>query len=186
MNKPLKIVGISGSLRKDSYNSAALRVAQGMMPEGSTLEILDISDLPLYNSDLEVNKTFPAAVQALREAIFDADGILFACPEYNYSISSPLKNAIDWASRGKPQPFDGKPAAILGASMGPLGTARAQYHLRQVGVFVNLLFVNKPEVFIGVAQTKFDAEGNLTDEPTRKIMGQLLQNLVDWTRRLKG
>lgn len=180
--KNVHIVGLSGSLRQGSYNSGLLRAAGELLPEGASLEVLDWRALPVYDADLDSGGA-PEVVAAFRERLLAADALLFATPEYNYSIPGGLKNAIDWASRGKPQPMDGKPAAIMGASMGMLGTARAQYHLRQVGVYLNLRFLNKPEVMVGAAHTKFDAEGRLTDELARKLIGQLLAGLVAEARR---
>ena len=180
----MTILGISGSLRKGSFNTAALRAARELAPEGVAIEIADISQIPLYNDDVRA-QGFPPAVERFREQIRAADALLFASPEYNYSISGVLKNAIDWASRPPHQPLAGKPAAILGASGGPAGTARSQYHLRQVGVFVDLKFVNKPEVMIAGAQDRFDAEGKLIHEHTREIIGKLLVSLADWTALLK-
>lgn len=185
MERIVKVIGFSGSLRKDSFNSALLRVAAELMPEGSVLELVEWGHLPLYNSDLEVGGQ-PEAVLQLRAQVAAGDALLFATPEYNYSIPGGLKNAIDWLSRGKGQPFDNKPTAIMGASMGALGSARAQYHLRQVGVYLNMHFVNKPEVMIGAAHTKFDAEGKLTDDVAKKLIAQLLSNLVDAVRAQKG
>ena len=181
----MKIVGLSGSLRKGSYNSAALRAAQALAPEGTVIEIAEIGDLPLYNDDVRA-AGYPAAVERLRGQIAQADAVLFVTPEYNYSVSGVLKNAIDWASRPPNQPFDGKPVAIMGASGGLFGTARAQYHLRQMLIFLNAFPVNKPEVMIGQAQTKFDEAGNLTDEATREFIRKLLVSLVAWTERLKA
>jgi chromate reductase, NAD(P)H dehydrogenase (quinone) len=181
----MKIVGLSGSLRKGSYNSAALRAAQALAPEGTVIEIAEIGDLPLYNDDVRA-AGYPAAVERLRRQIAQADAVLFVTPEYNYSVSGVLKNAIDWASRPPNQPFDGKPVAIMGASGGLFGTARAQYHLRQMLIFLNAFPVNKPEVMIGQAQTKFDEAGNLTDEATREFIRKLLVSLVAWTERLKA
>jgi chromate reductase, NAD(P)H dehydrogenase (quinone) len=181
----MKIVGLSGSLRKGSYNSAALRAAQALAPEGTVIEIAEIGDLPLYNDDVRA-AGYPAAVERLRRQIAQADAVLFVTPEYNYSVSGVLKNAIDWASRPPNQPFDGKPVAIMGASGGLFGTARAQYHLRQMLIFLNAFPVNKPEVMIGQAQTKFDEAGNLTDEATREFIRKLLVSLVSWTERLKA
>src|SRR3954466_6152813 len=132
----MKIVGMSGSLRKGSFNSAALRAAQRLAPAGATIEIAEIGDLPLYNDDVRA-AGYPPAAERLRAQLGAADAILFVTPEYNYSISGVLKNAIDWASRPPNQPFDGMPIAIMGASGGILGTARAQYHLRQMMVFLN-------------------------------------------------
>lgn len=180
----MKVVGISGSLRKGSFNSAALRAAQGLAPDGMTIERAEIGDLPLYDEDVRI-AGFPPPVERLRSQLAAADAILFVTPEYNYSISGVLKNAIDWASRPPSQPFDGKPVAIMGASGGLLGTARAQYHLRQMLIFLNALPVNRPEVMIGQAQSKFDESGALADEPTRELVRRLLVALRDWTERLK-
>ncbi len=180
----IRILGISGSLRKGSYNSAALKIAGGLMPAGASLEIFDISGIPLYNEDVKA-QAFPEPVQRLRDRIAAADGIVFATPEYNFSTSGVLKNAIDWASRPPEQPFNDKAVALMGASAGLLGTARAQYHLRQIGVFLNMRFVNKPEVFIGGAGAKFDASGNLTDETAKGLIRDLMAELVTWSKRLK-
>lgn len=184
MDHPVKIVGLCGSLRQGSYNRGLLRAAAELLPEGAELEIAAWDDLPVYDADLETAGPVAPAIR-LRAQIAAADAVLFATPEYNYSVPGGLKNAIDWVSRGKPQPFDGKPAAIMGASMGALGTARAQYHLRQVGVYLNLQFVNRPEVMVGAAHTKFDASGRLTDETARALIGQLLVALVAGTRRAR-
>jgi chromate reductase, NAD(P)H dehydrogenase (quinone) len=181
----MKIVGMSGSLRKGSFNSAALRAAQTLAPDGATIEIAEIGDLPLYNDDVRA-AGYPPAAERLRAQLGAADAILFVTPEYNYSISGVLKNAIDWASRPPNQPFDGMPIAIMGASGGILGTARAQYHLRQMMVFLNAYPLNKPEVMIGQAQNKFDKDGNLTDEGTKDFIRKLLEALVAWTERLRG
>lgn len=180
----IRLLGISGSLRKGSFNSAALKAAAGLVPTGASLEIFDISSIPLYNEDVKA-QGFPEPVQKLREKIAEADGLVFATPEYNYSTSGVLKNAIDWASRPPEQPFNDKAVALIGASAGALGTARAQYHLRQIGVFLNMRFINKPEVFIGAAGTKFDAAGNLTDETAKGLIKDLMAELVTWSKRLK-
>jgi chromate reductase len=180
----VKVLGVSGSLRKGSYNTAALRAAAELLPEGMTLTMADISAIPLYNDDVRM-AGYPAPAQKFREQIAAADAVLFVTPEYNYSISGVLKNAIDWASRPPDPPLNAKPAAIMGASGGILGTSRAQYHLRQMCVFLNMLPVNKPEVFITQAANKFDAEGRLTDQPTRDMIAQLLVALRDWTIRLR-
>jgi chromate reductase, NAD(P)H dehydrogenase (quinone) len=179
----VKVLGICGSLRKGSYNRAALRAASELLPDGMSLTAAEIADIPLYNEDVR-QAGFPPPVQRLREAIAAADALLFATPEYNYSISGVLKNAIDWASRPPDQPFNGKPVAITGATAGLWGTSRAQYHLRQSCVFLNMLPINKPEVLIAQAQNKFDAEGRLTDQTTRDLLAQLLVALRDWARRL--
>ncbi len=181
----MKVLGISGSLRQGSYNSAVLRVAQALAPEGMLIERAEIGDLPLYNEDLRA-RGFPPPVERLRRQMAEADALLFVTPEYNYSVPGVLKNAIDWASRPPNQPFDGKPVAVMGASTGNFGTARAQYHLRQMLISLNAHFVNRPEVMIAQANKKFDEAGNLTDEPTREIIRKLLAALQDWTRRLKA
>jgi chromate reductase len=179
----LKILGICGSLRTGSYNMAALRAAQELAPAGMTIDIFDISEIPLYNEDVKA-KGFPPVVADLRARIKAADGLLLATPEYNYSTSGVLKNAIDWASRPPEQPFDAKPIALMGASGGVLGTARAQYHLRQMFVFLNAHILNRPEVFIGAAQTKFDAAGKLTDQPTRDFIAAMLTSYKAWIAKL--
>ncbi len=178
------ILGISGSLRKASYNTAALRAAKELAPPGVMLETFDIAPIPLYNEDVRA-QGFPPAVEGFRARIKAADALLIVTPEYNYSIPGVLKNAIDWASRPPEQPFNGKPIALMGASVGALGTARAQYHLRQSFVFMNGLVLNQPEVMIGAAGTRFDAEGNLTDEKSRELISALLAGLRDWTLRLR-
>lgn len=181
----LVIAGISGSLRTGSYNSAALRAAAGLVPAGVTVEIADISAIPLYNDDVKVAR-IPDVVEALRSRIERADALLIVTPEYNYSIPGVLKNTIDWLSRTAKQPFNRKPAAIMGASQGLLGTARCQYHLRQVLMCLNTLVLNRPEVMIASAQTKFDAAGQLTDQTTREHIAKLMQALADWTRLIKA
>jgi len=154
----VRILGISGSLRRGSFNAATLRAAQELAPAGMTIERFDIAPIPLYNEDVR-QQGFPPPVEDLRARIKAADGLLIVTPEYNYSIPGVLKNAIDWASRPPEQPFDGKPIGIMGAAASALGTARAQYHLRQCFVFLNALVMNRPEVMIPLAQNKFDAKG---------------------------
>jgi chromate reductase len=182
MEERMKIFGIAGSLRKDSYNRATLRAAQQLAPEGMTIEVWDrLGELPLFNQDQE--KTPPPAVTEMKAAIRASDAVLFVTPEYNYSVPGVLKNAIDWASRPYgDSAWTGKPAAIMGASGGTLGTARAQYHLRQMFVFLNMYTVNQPEVMIPQAQQRFDAQGNLTDENSKKLIRQLLEELDRLTR----
>ena len=184
MNRQTRILGISGSLRRESYNSAALRAAVGLAPEGATVETFALDGIPLFNQDEEKNP--PVRVVELKRRVREADALLFVTPEYNYSVPGVLKNAIDWASRPYgDNAWDGKPAAIMGASIGAIGTARAQYHLRQIFVFLNVFPVNQPEVMIGNAPQRFDAEGNLTDETTKTFIRQLLQSLVDLKRRIR-
>lgn len=184
-SRSIRVVGISGSLRARSHNTAVLTAACELAPPGMVIERAEISDIPLYNDDVrEVG--YPEPVQRLRNQLAQADAILLVTPEYNFSIPGVLKNAIDWASRPPSQPFDGKPVAIMGASLGPVGTARAQYHLRQVMVFLNAFPLNKPEVMIGTAADKFDSEGRLTDEKTREFIRLQLMALAAWHGRLTG
>jgi chromate reductase len=185
LSKTIHVLGIAGSLRKASYNRAVLRAMQELAPEGMTIEIFDLLPIPMFNEDVE-REGMPEPVARLRESIADADALLIVTPEYNKSIPAPLKNALDWASRSPNSPLNGKPVAITGASPGIMGTAWSQHHVRQVCVNVNLLPVNKPEVFISRAHEKFDSEGRLTDEMTRKLLAELLASLADWTRRLRG
>jgi chromate reductase len=178
----LKVVGLSGSLRRGSLNSAALRAVKALAPADLAIDIFDLSPIPLYNDDLRTKEGYPEGVQSFRDALKEADGVLIATPEYNYSIPGVLKNAIDWASRPPEQPFDGKPTAILGASPGALGTARAQYHLRQCFIYLNGQVMNRPEVMIGGAGSKFDAEGNLTDQGTADFLKGFLAAFADHIR----
>jgi chromate reductase len=179
----LNVLGLCGSLRKASYNRMALRAAMELAPPSMTIDSFEIGSVPLYNEDVHA-QAVPSVVHALREKIRAAHAILFVTPEYNYSIPGVLKNAIDWASRPPDQPFDGKSGAIMGASPGMLGTARSQYHLRQICVTLNIFLLNNPEVMIAQANTKFDEQGRLTDEATRKFIEKLLVALAEWTRRL--
>lgn len=184
MNESVKILGIAGSLRKGSYNRAALRAAQKLLPDNTRMEIFELDGIPPFNQDLEARP--PSAVSELKSKIRFADAILFVTPEYNYSVPGVLKNAIDWASRPHgDNAWDGKPAAIMGASIGMFGTARAQYHLRQIFVYLNMYALNRPEVMIPSAADKFDATGNLVDEDTRKRIKELMLALTNWTIRLK-
>ncbi len=184
-SSPLRFLSISGSLRKGSLNSAALRAVQALAPAHVTIDIADIGDIPIYNDDVRT-AGYPPAVEAFRTKIAAADAIIFATPEYNYSVPGVLKNAIDWASRPPSQPFDGKPVAIMGASPGAIGTARAQYDLRKMMVFLNAFPINKPEIMIGAAGSKFNDKLELTDEQTRDFLKQMLTSLESWTRKLKG
>jgi len=178
-----KILAISGSLRKASTNTMALRAAQKLAPAGMSIEIADISQIPLYDDDVR-SLGEPASVQTLKAQIRAADAVLIATPEYNFSIPGVLKNALDWVSRPPEPPFDGKPVAIMGAAPGPVGTARVQYHLRQVLVFMNTFTVNKPEVFISQSGTKFTPEGELKDEMTAKFITELLVALKTLAERV--
>ena len=172
----VKILGVAGSLRKASFNKAALREAQKLVPAGASLEIQDIDGLPGFNQDDEKNP--PAKVVEMKARIRAADAILFVTPEYNYSVPGVLKNAIDWASRPYgDSAWNGKPVAVMGASVGVIGTARAQYHLRQMFVFLDMNPVNQPEVMINASKS-FDPQGNLTDPQTKDLIAKLLANLV--------
>jgi chromate reductase, NAD(P)H dehydrogenase (quinone) len=184
MTETVHLLGISGSLRDKSYNTALLKAAVELLPEHMTMEIFDLSPIPMYDEDIRV-KGFPQPVDALRNKIYKANALLIATPEYNYSIPGVLKNALDWASRPPDPPLNEKPVAIMGASSGSFGTVRAQMALRQLFVITNMYPVNKPEVLISRAQEKFDAEGRLIDQPTREIVHNLLAALYDWTNRLK-
>ncbi|MFZ4773148.1 MAG: NADPH-dependent FMN reductase [Chlamydiia bacterium] len=177
MSKKIKILGIAGSLRKQSYNRALLEAALEVLPPNCSLEIFDLEDIPLYNQDKEGH--FPPSVLKFKATIRAADAILIATPEYNYSIPGVLKNAIDWASRPYgDSAWDNKPVAIMGATVGNLGTSRAQYHLRQILLALNMHALNKPELMVSSAQDKFDQEGKLIDSNTRKKIGELLEALV--------
>ena len=181
---PIDILGIPGSLRQASYNKAALKAAQELLPVGAKLEIFGLEGIPPFSEDDE--RTLPSRVVALKARVRAADAILIATPEYNYSVPGVLKNAIDWASRPYgDNVWDGKPVALMGASPGPHGTARAQYHLRQSFVFLNMYPVNRPEVMISNAAQRFDTQGHLADEALRARIRQLLEALVAWTRRLR-
>jgi chromate reductase len=181
----MNVLVIVGSLRKGSFNRMTSNAALEVAPQGVTFEFADISDLPLYNQDTEDSGP-PAAVRRFKDQIRAADALLFATPEYNYSMSGVLKNAIDWASRPPTDnPFNGKPCAMLSASQGMFGGARAQYHLRQTCIFLNLIPMNKPEVMVAKAQEKFDANGKLTDEATRKVLTSFMKSFKEWTERLR-
>ena len=174
----IKILGIVGSLRQDSYNAFALKAAQTLVPEGAALELIELHGIPLYNQDDEMSP--PPAVQAFKQRILEADAILFATPEYNYSLPGGLKNAINWTSRPYGETaWRGKPAAVMGASVGSLGTARAQSHLRQMLLALDMPVVNQPEVTISDAAQCFAQNGELTDDATRKEIRKLLNSLVD-------
>ena len=179
----IRVLGISGSLRKASFNTGLLRAAVQLAPPNVSIETADLSAIPLYNEDVHA-QGFPPPVATLRAQVAAADALLIATPEYNYSMPGVLKNAIDWVSRPPNQPFEGKPLALMGASPGSLGSARAQYHLRQTAVFLNMYPLNKPEVFVARAHERFDGEGNLVDDKVRGYVAQLLTALADWTRLL--
>ncbi|MGO9567298.1 MAG: NADPH-dependent FMN reductase [Desulfomonilaceae bacterium] len=185
MEDVIKILGFAGSLRKRSYNRSLLQAAQELVPTDAKLEIFDLDGMPLFNQDLEDQPT--EKVKEFKAKIRASDALLIATPEYNYSIPGVLKNAIDCASRPYgDNAFEHKPVAIMGASIGMAGTARAQYHLRQSFVFLTCFALNQPEVMVPYAQDKIDKDGNVTDVKTREMIKELLVNLVAWTRKLKG
>ena len=184
MGNQLKILGIVGSLRKGSYNKALMRTATQLLPEGVTIDVFDISEIPPFNQDLE--HIPPKIVSEFKSKIRASDAILFVSPEYNYSIPGVLKNAIDWASRPHgDNAFDGKPVAVMSASIGKLGGARMQYHLRQVFVYLNMYPINHPEFMLSNAADYFDEDDNLTDKETGKRIQELIEALAEWTLKLK-
>jgi chromate reductase len=184
MSNPIRILGIAGSLRKASYNRGALRAAQELAPEDTRIEIFDLDGIPVFNQDEE--RRPPEKVVQFKAAIRAADAILLVTPEYNYSIPGVLKNAIDWASRPYgDSAWEGKPVAIMGAAPGMLGTSRAQYHLRQCFVFLNMYPLSRPEVMISNAAERFDEHGNLHDLDTRDHIQKLVVALANWTRQLQ-
>lgn len=175
-----RVAGIAGSLRRASFNRALLRTAAEMAPARLRIDIHDIAGIPLYNQDVEDEKA-PDAVTALREAVRSADALLIATPEYNHGVPGVLKNTIDWLSRPpRASALDGKPVALMGASPGVTGTARSQTQLRQAFVFTNSYAMTQPEVLVGRAHEKFDADGRLTDEATRTFLAQFLERFVIW------
>jgi chromate reductase, NAD(P)H dehydrogenase (quinone) len=183
MSSQVRILGIAGSLRRGSYNQAALCAAKLLVPENSAIDVFQLDGIPMFNEDDE--KRLPSLVLELKNRIRRADALLIVTPEYNYSIPGVLKNAIDWACRPYGESaWSGKAAAIMGASLGAIGTARAQHHLRQILVALNLFTVNQPEVAIADAAHRFDENGNLIHEPTKQLIQELLKNLVDCTRRI--
>lgn len=182
MEKQIKILGIAGSLRKQSYNRGLLQAALEVVPPSCTLNIFDLEEIPLYNQDREGN--MPASVVRLKAEVRAADAILLATPEYNYSIPGVLKNALDWGSRPYgDSAWDNKPVALMGASLALQGTSRAQYHLRQVFVYLNMHPLNQPELMIPSAENKFDNQGKLTDPKARQRVGELLVALAALARK---
>ena len=178
-----KVLGICGSLRQKSFNMMALRAAGELMPASLKLEITGIGELPIYNADVQ-EKGFPAPVTRLRDEILAADALLFACPENNWSVPACLKNAIDWMSRFQPQPFQNKPAAVFSATGGPVGGARVQYDLRRILSGLGVVWLARPEVFIGNAASKF-ADGRLADETAKKFLTDQMVAFEDWVKRMK-
>jgi len=185
MNKTLNILGFAGSLRKGSYNKMLLRAAVDLAPDEATIEVFDLEEIPPFNQDFEQSP--PGRVKDFKAKIKAADAILIVTPEYNYSVPGVLKNAIDWCSRPVgDNSWEGKPVAIMSASTGMLGGARAQYHLRQTFVTLDMRPVNKPEIMVNFAAQKFDEKGNLIDDKTKELIRTLLTALITWTRRLQA
>ena len=180
----LKILSVCGSLRKGSYNRMVMNLAAQVAPSDLKLEEATIRDLPFFDGD-EFAKGFPPSVAAFRDKVRAADGLFFFSPEYNFSLSAVMKNAIDWASRGADQPFAHKPVSVISATMGPLGGARVQYELRKILQLLQVHFMPRPETFVGTAQTKFDAEGHCTDEATRKFVTEHMTAFRDWVLRVR-
>ncbi|MBK8551455.1 MAG: NAD(P)H-dependent oxidoreductase [Ignavibacteria bacterium] len=187
MDKKIKVLGFAGSLRKHSLNRALLRTAVESKPDQMDIEIFELNDIPLYNGDVE-KEGIPDSVKIFREKISESDSLLIASPEYNYSFTGVLKNAIDWASRSYPteiSPLHKKPYSIMGASGGMGGTIRSQMHFRQVGAHIDMYAMNKPEVYVTFASKKFNESGELNDEPTREHLKKFLASFYDWTMRFR-
>jgi chromate reductase, NAD(P)H dehydrogenase (quinone) len=185
MDRTIRILGFAGSLRAGSFNRKLLDASRGLLPQGAELDIFDLRGIPLFNQDQESDP--PARVMEFKDSIRGSDALLIVTPEYNYSVPGVLKNAIDWASRPYgDNVFNEKPVAIMGASTGILGTARAQYHLRQVCVFLNTHPLNRPEVMVSRAHEKFTSEGELSDDTARALIRELLAGLADWAGKLRG
>lgn len=178
----MKILGISGSLRKHSLNRWTLQAAQKLMPLGMVLEVAEI-DLPLYNQDIEA-AGMPTAITQLGQLIAQADGVLIASPEYNFSMTAALKNALDWTSRLKPMPWKDKPVALLSATAGSVGGVRHQYELRKVLSCLEASVLMRPEVFIGLADDKFNTEGQLVDEASAKVLAMQMSAFETWIQRM--
>ena len=191
----MHVLALCGSLRAGSFNRGLLRAAAEMAPEGVRVEVAGIGDVPPYNEDVEP-RGWPAPVASLRDRVYDADAILFACPEYNYGVSGVLKNAFDWLSRPegavgdravpgrKRNPFQDKPCGLFGASAGMGGTIRAQLALRQSLQLNAALTMPQPEVFVGDARAKFGPDGTLTDADTRERLGRYMDAFAAWVRRV--
>jgi chromate reductase len=182
----MRVCGIAGSLRRGSYNRALLRAAVALAPDGMQIAVFDrLRDVPPYDADVEAAGD-PEPVVALKAAIRDADALLVVTPEYNYGVPGVLKNAIDWASRPPTASvLAGKPTAIMGATPGRTGTARAQLALRQSFVFTQTPVLPGPEVLVGEAPRRFAPDGTLVDDGTRRYVRALLERLASWTERLR-
>lgn len=180
----IKLLGISGSLRAQSYNSAALSVVGSVLPEGMEFDVASLAELPFYNADVE-QRGFPAAVERFRKKVAAADALIFAVPEYNFSVPGVLKNALEWLSRPPDPPTNDKPCAVFGASVSPLGTARGQFHFRHICVSLNMIPLNAPHVDITNAKTKFDTQGRLIDQASVDLLRQLVGELRNLAMRLR-
>ena len=182
---PVRVLGISGSGRRESYNTALLEAAKELAPPDVILETFDVSTLPLYNQDLEA--TLQPKVAEFKRKVREADAILFATPEHNYTITAVMKNAIEWGNRpSNDNSWDNKPAAIMSASSGPRGGVRAQLHLRQILVDLNMFPINRPLILVANEEDKFDQNMKLTDPQIREALHNMLVRLEEWTRRLQG
>ena len=180
----IKIVAFAGSLRKDSYNKKLLNAVIELKPDNIEIEIINISEIPLYNGDVE-DIGIPEPVAIFKNKTKEADGIIIATPEYNHAISGVLKNTLDWASRPPFNPFSGKPVGIMGATVGMSGTISSQENLRHIGVLLNMHIMNTPGILITNAQKKFDENGKLTDEQTREIIKKFINAFSNWVLKIK-
>jgi chromate reductase len=187
-DKTINVLCICGSLRKGSYNRMVMNALPALAPEGMKFtEAPSFAEFPIYNFDDQESRGIPPAVQTLADAIRAADGVIFNSPEYNYSIPGGLKNAIDWVSRVKDQPFAGKPVAIQSAANGILGGGRMQYDLRRAMIFLDAATMNKPEIFIGNASTRIDAKtGQITDQQSVGFIGQQLAAFATFIEQHAG
>jgi chromate reductase len=182
---PIKLLGVSGSLRKHSYNSGALRAIASILPEGVIFKTAEIAQLPFYSADVE-QAGLPDTVNQFRAQVAASDALIFAVPEYNFSLPGVLKNALEWLSRPPNPPANAKPCAVFGASVSPLGTARGQFHFRHVAVSLNMHMVNLPHVDIANAKSKFDVEGQLSDQASLESLKQLVTELQLLTNRFRA
>ena len=183
MADPIKVLGISGSLRAGSFNSGLLRAAASVLPPNMEMTTFPLHDIPLFNADVEAQGN-PAPVTALQQAIGEADGLLFAVPEYNYSITGVLKNAFDWASRGRPSTLDGKPAAIMGVG-GRSGTVRAQMHMRQIALHNSMRVMIDPELLLVRSRRRQDPDGNVTDDDLLERLREFMAAFDEWIRHCR-
>ena len=182
MNKTIKIIALVGSLRRDSITKILLETARDVAPQNMDITVFTLNEIPVYNNDVEVEEGFPSSVVTLREAIEEADGLILGTPEYNGSLSGVLKNAIDWASRGG---LLGKiPVVTMGGSPGALGATKAQEHLRQICLHLGMYVLPRPTIAVPQLPNKIE-DGVLTDETTRKFIGQQMETFSDWILRFK-